>query len=166
MSLLNSKFDIVSRDNAVSYASLAQVLVSGTMTLGANGTPTPGTFPPGSLVTMNTSGQAVLAVDPSAGAGAPNKKLVFVTVDGDTDYSGSFVRKLTVLHGGVTIETDLYVAGSYQPGLPVTYGTGGNAGRIALANAANDQIIGFVGPSGLDATRGVLEVILPQGCGV
>jgi hypothetical protein len=35
-------------------------------------------------------------------------------------------------------------------------------GKIKLA-AATDQIIGAVGPAGLDAVNGVLQVIVPQG---
>lgn len=175
MSLLNSKFDIASVDNSVSLASLAQVLVSGTMSLGGNGTPVAGSFPPGAIVTMTNLGAAQL------GTTTATPQLVFVTVDGDTDYSGSFVRKLTVLHGGVTIKTDQYQATVrdgvtalvYAPGDRVTFANGKIttlANAIAAAPAgwgvATPQVIGFVGPNGLDAANGVLEVILPQGAGV
>lgn len=157
MSLLNSKFDIVSVDNPTSLASLAQVLpVDSPPALGLNGTPQPGTIPPGAIVTMNTTGKAVLATVSSA------PQLVFVTVDGNTDFSGAFVQKLTCLHGGVTIKTDQFVAGAYLPGNPVTFDTG----KIKLPSAAGQQIIGFVGPGGLNTVDGVLEVILPQGAGV
>lgn len=178
MSLLNSKFDIVSVDNVVSLASLAQVLKSGTMTLGANGTPTAGTFLPGAIVSMTAGGVAQLATTTDLTAADP--QLVFVTVDGDADYSGAFVRKLTVLHGGVTIKTDQYraldgagAAITYAPGTPLTFHSG-KVTTVANAKAAatagygipKPQLIGFVGPNGLDATEGVLEVILPQGAGV
>lgn len=155
MSYLNSKFDIVSVDNPVAIASLAQVLpVDNPPPLGVNGTPQAGTIPPGAIVVMNTSGKAVLG---STGA-VP--QLVFVTVDGNTDFSGAFVQKLTCLHGGVTIKTDQFVAGAFLPGLAVSF----NLGKIKLA-AAGEQIIGFVGPGGLDSVEGALEVILPQGAG-
>jgi hypothetical protein len=168
MSLLNSKFDIVSVDNAVSLASLAQVLTTGTMSLNTNGTPVAGTIQPGMLVMMNSSGTAVLAQSPTknpftAGGADGNPVLIFVTVDGDVDYSGAFVKKITCLHGGVTIKTDQYNAGAYVPGAPVV----ANAGKFDLATADEvKQIVGFVGPNGLDATNGVLEVILPQGAGI
>lgn len=155
MSLLNSKFDIVSVDNPVALASLAQVLpVDSPPGLGLNGTPQAGTIPPGALVVMNSSGKAVLA------STAADPQLVFITVDGNTDFSGAFVQKLTCLHGGVTVKTDQFAAGAYLPGLAVSF----NLGKIKL-RAAGEQIIGFVGPSGLDSVEGVLEVILPQGAG-
>lgn len=155
MSMLNSKFDIVSVDNPVALASLAQVLpVDSPPALGLNGTPQPGTIPPGAIVVMNSSGKAVL------GTAAADPQLVFVTVDGNMDFSGSFVQKLTCLHGGVTIKTDQFLAGAYQPGLAVSF----SAGKIKL-KVAGEQIIGFVGPGGLNSVDGVLEVILPQGAG-
>jgi uncharacterized protein YaiE (UPF0345 family) len=163
MSLLNSKFDIVSVDNPVALAALAQVLPVNSPpspSVGTNGTPTAGVIPPGAMVVLNTSGKAVLAttldltmVDPQC---------VFVTIDGNTDFSGAFVQKLTCLHGGVTIKTDQYDAGAYLPGLAVTV----NNGKIKLKSAATQQIVGFVGPNGLDAVEGVLEVMLVQGGGV
>jgi hypothetical protein len=159
MSLLNSKFDIVSVDNPVALAALAQVLpVDSPPPLGLNGTPQAGTIPPGAIVVMNSSGKAVLG---STGA---TKQLVFVTVDGNTDFSGAFVQKLTCLHGGVTIKTDQFLAGAYLPGLAVSF----SAGKVKLFDSAAlvpEQIIGFVGPGGLNSVDGILEVILPQGAG-
>lgn len=156
MSQLNSKFDIVSVDNPVALAALAQVLpVDSPPALGLNGTPQAGTIPPGAIVVMNSSGKAVL------GSTAADPQLVFVTVDGNTDFSGAFVQKLTCLHGGVTIKTDQFLAGAYLPGLPVTF----SAGKVKLKSLSGEQIIGFVGPGGLDSVEGVLEVILPQGAG-
>lgn len=155
MSMLNSKFDIVSVDNPTALAALAQVLpVDSPPALGPNGTPQAGTIPPGAIVVMNTVGKAVL------GTTAADPQLVFVTVDGNMDYSGAFVQKLTCLHGGVTIKTDQFIPGAYQPGLAVSF----SAGKVKL-RAAGEQIIGFVGPGGNNLVDGVLEVILPQGAG-
>lgn len=165
MSYLSSKFDIVSVDNPVALAALAQVLpVAGGMTLNSEGTPVPGTIPAGAIVTMDTSGNAVLAttgdVSSDVAANAMNRKLVFVTIDGNKDFSGSFVQKLTVLQGGFTMKTDQYDAGAYLPGKLVSF----NSGKVKLADAdGSDQILGAVGPNGLDAVNGVLEVIVPQG---
>lgn len=170
MSLLNSKFDIVSVDNPVALASLAQVLkVPGGMTLNSNGTPVAGTLQPGTIVTMNASGEAVAATSPEVRApgadGVPNNLpiLMFVTVDGNVDYSGAFVQKLTVLHGGVTVKTDQINGASFTPGQALT----ANAGRLEAAVLASGlQVVGFVGPAGYDAVEGVLEVVLPQGAGI
>jgi hypothetical protein len=166
MSLLNSKFDIVNVEHTIALASLAQVLPVTDVTWNANGTPIAGTIPPGAVVMMDTTGSAVLAQSPDISAA--NRKLIFITVDGNMDYSGSFVQKITVLHGGLTIETDQYTTGAYTPGLPVTFGLSGpNAGKIELmTDRATQQLLGFVGPAGLDSTRGVLQVIIPQGAGL
>ena len=165
MSLLNSKFDIVSVDNPVAVAALAQVLEVNTLPnplFNDNGTPQPGTIAPGMIVKMDTTtGKAVLATTPDISAA--HKVLPFVVIEGNTDYAGSFVQKLTVLHGGFTMKTDQYDAGAYTPGLPVTF----NAGKVALlANRATEQLLGFVGPAGLDTVNNVLEVIVPQGAGI
>ena len=163
MSILNSKFDIVSVDNPVALAALAQVLtVPGGMTLNSEGTPIAGTIAPGAIVRMDaTTGEAVLATTADVVAARLNAVMVFVAIDGNKDFSGSFVQKLTVLHGGFTMLTDQYDAGAYTPGKPVSF----NAGKIKLA-AATDQFIGVVGPAGLDAVNGVLQVIVPQGGGL
>jgi hypothetical protein len=159
MSILNSKFDIVSVDNPVALAALAQVLtVPGGMTLNSEGTPLAGTIPAGAIVTQDTDGTAILATTGDVAAARLNAKMVFVAIDGNKDFSGSFVQKLTVLQGGFTMLTDQYAAGAYGPGKPVSFA----AGKITLAGAT-DQFIGVVGPAGLDSVNGVLQVIVPQG---
>lgn len=160
MSILSSKFDIVSVDNPVALAALAQVLnVTGGMTLNGEGTPVAGTIPAGAIVRMDTTtGAAVLATTGDVAAARLNTVMVFVAIDGNKDFSGAFVQKLTVLHGGFTMLTDQFDAGAYTPGLPVSF----NAGKIKLAGAT-DQFIGVVGPAGLDVVNGVLQVIVPQG---
>jgi len=166
MSLLNSKFDIVSVDNPLALAALAQVLESPTgMTLGVNGTPVAGDIPAGAIVTINpANGKAALATTAAdATTVALNRQLAFVVIDGDTDYSGAFVKKLTVLHGGFTMETDQFdgAIGGFTAGLPVTF----DAGKIRLA-IEGEQILGFVGPNGGNTVSNVVQVIVPQGCGV
>lgn len=164
MSLLNSKFDIVSVDNPVAVAALAQVLsVTGGETFNANGTPVAGSIPAGTIVTMDhTTGFAVVGTTPDISAA--NKELPFVVIDGNMDFSGSFVQKLTVLQGGFTMETDQYDAGAYTPGLPLTWGVGA-AGKVSLmTNRVTQQLLGFV--FAYDAVNGVLTVIIPQGCGL
>jgi hypothetical protein len=164
MSILNSKFDIVSVDNPVALAALAQVLtVPGGMTLNSEGTPVAGVIPAGAIVRMDTDGTAILATTADVTTRL-NAKMVFVTIDGNKDFSGSFVQKLTVLHGGFTMLTDQYdlASGALNvPGTLVTF----KAGKVHAAGAT-DQFLGVVGPAGLDAVNGVLQVIVPQGNGI
>lgn len=160
MSILNSKFDITSVDVPVALAALAQVLrVPGGMTLNSEGTPVAGIIPAGAIVTMDTDGTAILASTGAMGTRL-NAKMVFVVIDGNKDYSGAFVQKLTVLHGGFTMQTDQFVAGAYVPGTLVSFANG----KVTVAGAT-DQFLGAVGPGGLDAVNGILEVIVPQGHG-
>lgn len=167
MSLLNSKFDIVSVDNPMALAAIAQVLkVNNPPALGVNGTPTAGVIPPGAIIEMNAAGEAVLADAVDVVAAPLNAKMAFVTLDGNKDYSGSWVQKLTVLHGGFTMLTDQFVAGAYAPGKQVSYGAGANAGKVILRTAATQPLLGVVGPGGLDTIEGVLQVIVHQGAGL
>lgn len=168
MSLLNSKFDIVSVDNPMALAAIAQVLkVNNPPALGLNGTPQPGVIPPGAIIEMNSAGEAVLAAAVDVVAAPLTAKMAFVTLDGNTDLSGAFVQKLTVLAGGFTMLTDQFVAGAYLPGLQVSYGAAGpNAGKVVLRTAATQPLLGVVGPAGLDSVNGVLQVIVPQGAGL
>lgn len=167
MSLLNSKFDIVSVDNPMALAAIAQVLkVNNPPAIGINGTPTPGVIPPGAIIEMNTAGEAVLANAVDVAAAPLTAKMAFVTLDGNTDVSGAFVQKLTVLAGGFTMLTDQFVAGAYLPGAQVSYGAGANAGKVILRTALTQPRLGVVGPAGLDTVNGVLQVIVPQGAGL
>lgn len=165
MSLLNSKFDIVSVDNPLAVAALAQVLEVNSLPnplFNTNGTALPGTIPPGAIVKMDTTtGKAVLATTPVIDAA--NKVLAFVTIDGNMDYSGAFVQKITVLHGGFTMVTDQYTTGGLFPGLPLTF----DSGKCKLlTDIVHEQLFGFVGPAGENTVDGTLQVIVPQGCGL
>ena len=165
MSLLNSKFDIQSVDNPLAVAALAQVLsVNNPPALGTNGTPQPGTIPPGAIVVMNnpTDGTAILAATaPAYTANTP--VLAFVTIDGNMDFSGSFVEKITVFAGGFTMVTDQWAStnGAFVPGAPVTFA----AGKIVAMPSPATQLIGFVGPAGYDSVAGTVQIIVPQGAG-
>lgn len=168
MSLLNSKFDIVSVDNPVAVSALAQVLdVDATLlpspVFTTNGTPSLGTIAPGMIVTMNSSGKAVLGSTGDISANPhTTKKMPFVVVDGNSDYSGGFTQKLTCLQGGFTMQTDQWTSGApatdFAPGKFVSF----NAGKIIAATATN-QFIGMVGPAGYDSVEGTVQVIVPQG---
>jgi len=166
MSILTSNFDIITHDPPESAkAGLAMVLsVYGAPAPGAGGTPTAGSIPAGSIIVMNGSGLAILADNDDATTHAP--KLMFVTIDGDQDYDGSFVHKITCVQGGIEILTPQYVSAAYSPGAMLTCGqaSGGTStiGKFR-AVAGGEQIYGVVGPLGLNATTGVLDVIIPQG---
>lgn len=161
MSLLNSKFDLVSVDNPVALAALAQVLsVSSppSPTLNANGTPVAGTIFPGAVVKMDSSGKAVLATTPDLSADP--KVLPFIAIDGNVDYSGAWTQRLTVLQGGFTMKTDQYDPDPpYVAGDALTF----SGGKLTKKVSADQQGYGWVGPEGEDTVNGVLHVIVPQG---
>jgi hypothetical protein len=165
MSILTSNFDIITHDPPENAkAGLAMVLsVYGAPAPGAGGTPTAGSIPAGSIVVMNGSGLAIPADNDDATTHAP--KLFFVTIDGDQDYDGSFVHKITCVQGGIEILTPQYVTASYAPGAMLTCGQASGTASVGKFRAvgSGEQIYGVVGPLGLDSTKLVLDVIIPQG---
>ena len=165
MSILSSKFDIVSVENAVAVAALGVVLPVAAAGLGSpafsiNGTPTAGLIPPGSIVTMDAAGAAVLGSTGDIGTNPhTTKKMFFTVIDGNTDYSGAFTNKVTCLNGGFSMITDQYTAAAFTIGAPVTV----VGGKITLPTLATQQLYGVVGPLGYDTTEGTLHVLVPQG---
>jgi len=170
MTILNSLFDVISHDpHSNAKASLMTVLdVDGFAgpyaSLPASGTPQAGDIPAGSIVVMNTSGNAVLADNDDSSTDAPC--MLFITVDGDQDYSGAFVGKLTCIQGGGEFQLDPanFVAGTYNPGDFLTCGDAGTSteGQVRAA-ASGEQIYGMVGQLGQDTSKNTLHVIIPQG---
>lgn len=170
MSLLNSQFDVISRDpHKNALAGLMVVLeVEGAQgpyyTLPAGGTPVPGVIPAGAIVVMNTSGKAVLADNDAALTNAP--QMFFITVDGDMDYDGAFVHRLTCIQGGgeFLLDTGNFVAAVYTPGDLLTCGdTATTSTGMFRAAASGEQIYGMVGPDGYDSVKGTLSIVIPQG---
>lgn len=170
MTILNSMFDIIGHDpHANARAGLLTILeVEGFAgpyaSLPASGTPQPGNIPAGSIVVMNANGNAILADNDDALTNAPS--MLFVTIDGDQDYSGAFVGKLTCIQGGAEfqLDTENFRAAAYAPGdwLTCDDATAGVAGNFR-AVAGGEQIYGMVGPLGYNATDDTLHVIIPQG---
>lgn len=166
MSILNSSFDVITHDPPEhAKAGLAMVLaVNSPPAVSGSGTPTAGVIPAGAIVIMNAAGQAIIADNNSATTNAPC--LMFVTIDGDMDLDGSFVHKVTCIQGGIEIQTPQYVAAVYNSGDMLTCGdslaTPTEVGKFRAA-ASGEQIYGIVGPLGLNATKGCLDVIIPQG---
>lgn len=162
MTILNSKFDIVNREHPIAPSALVQVFdVKNPGTIDANGTMQPGVIEPGHIVAYDSTGKADLASSPDLSAAEP--VLLWVAVDGDTDFSGRFVRRVTAMAGGITVKTDKYAAGTYTPGAPLKVVSGEFSPTTGAGDTA--QRYGYVGPAGLDAVNGVLEVIIPQSGG-
>lgn len=164
MTQLSSKFDIISHDpHPAALASQMVVLaVAGAPGPAPSGTPTPGAITAGTIVVMNASGEAIPADNDNASTDAPC--MMFVAIDGNVDYDGAFVHKITCMAGGGELEVENYVAAAYVPGEMLTCGHAGGSsiGQWRHA-AAGEQIYGVVGPQGLDAINNVLDVIVPQG---
>lgn len=172
MTQLNSLFDIVSRDpHPNARAGLMVVLdvegAIGPYGVGApyTGTPVAGNIYPGMIVVMNTSGNAIIANNDHADTNAP--QMYFTAIDGDRDFDGAFVHRITCIQGGMEIVTDLFVVdAALEPGVKLTCGddTGvpDYSGYFRIA-AAKEQIYGMVGSDGYNSTDGTLHIIIPQG---
>lgn len=167
MTLLNVAFDVVSHDpHANAKAALMVVFnVEGFAgpyaSLPASGTPQPGNIFPGAIVVMNANGNCLLADNADALTDAP--ALLFTAVDGDQDFDGAFVGKVTCLQGGMELKlgTPNYVPGAYTPGQKLTCDNT-TPGKFRVA-VATEQIYGIVGSRGLDAATSLLYVIVPAG---
>lgn len=132
--------------------------------LPASGTPIPGPIFQGAIVFMNTDGKAELADNDSADVDFPI--MLYVAIDGDQDFDGCFVHTVTCIHGGFEFFTDKYEPAGYTPGDPLSCADSGGATDYSgyfRAAEKGEQIYGFVGAKGLDATNGVLYIIIPQG---
>ena len=133
--------------------------------LPASGTPVAGDIPAGAIVAMNTNGNAVLADNDDALTNAP--AMLYVTVDGDKDYDGAFVHRLTCIQGGAeyTLDPENFVTDTYAPGDFLTCGdtTGTSVGQFRKTSGSGEQIYGMVGSDGYDSVKNTLHVIIPQG---
>ena len=166
MTILNSQFDVISRDpHKNALAGLMVVLdvknAPGPYdSLPASGTPVPGDIPAGTIVVMDSTGEAIVA----DGAVVTAPAMLFITVDGDQDYDGAFVHKLTCIQGGgeFKLDTNNFVAGTYAPGNFLTCANGADAGKFRVATTG-EQIYGMVGPDGNDTVNNTLSIIIPQG---
>ena len=175
MSILNNNFDIIGHDpHANAGGSLTTVLeVKDAPTpyddIAASGTPKPGAIFVGALVVMGTDGKAVLADQDNKAGGDSSTAfpcMVFVTTDGDKDYDGAFVHKITCIQGGAEFQLDQanFKSATYTPTQWLTFGAAGDseAGMFRVA-AAGEQLVGMVGQLGQDTTKATLHVIIPQG---
>lgn len=171
MTILNSKFDIIGRDpHSNARAGLLVVLPvyqgGATWVDPSTGSPVAGSIVAGTIVAMNDSGEAVVADNTTTRQGA-YPSLLFTTIDGDTDFDGAFVHKITCIQGGAEFKlgATANVSGtlaSFTPGKPLMVGTSATAGKWLLATS-NKQIYGYVGQDGYDSTTETVSVIVPQG---
>ena len=178
MTALESTFDIISHDpHPNARAGLMTVLdvegAIGPYGAGApyTGTPVPGSIYPGMIVVMNNAGNAEIANNnPAPPGNVAFPAMLFVAIDGDRDFDGAFVHRITCIQGGMEIVTDLYVPNpALLPGVMLTCGDDVAAppdysGYFRIA-VKGEQIYGMVGSDGIDATvtPSTLHIIIPQG---
>jgi hypothetical protein len=116
---------------------------------------------------MNSAGQAVLATSATALIGA-FPSVMFTAIDGDVDFDGALVHKITCIQGGCEFQLSIAdnLAGATSagmtPGVALGVGSAGTSGQWKVA-AQGEQIVGFVGQDGADTVKGVVNVIVPQG---
>jgi len=115
----------------------------------------PATIAAGSIVTQELSGTDTvidLATTPNTSIADPVSP--WLVMEGNDDYSGTFVEKVNAvrLGTGIVWRTDDYAAGTYTPGVAVSF----SAGQVKV-KAANEQIIGHV-LEDLTATVGVVVI--------
>lgn len=177
MTTLSSKFNFYGHDpHAAAPGSLTTVLpVQGAVGpytgAGGSGTPVAGTIFRGAIVNMDpSSGEAVIAdydiTSVIYGGATKAKTMFFVTPDGDVDFDGAYVHKITCIQGGFELVTDQFTTDpGMVPGAPLRPGgtIGGDAGMFVLADPSTDQVYGYVGKDGINTTTGLLHVIIPQG---
>jgi hypothetical protein len=170
MSILTNKFQVRSHDcHPNAQAALMVVFaieghVGPYASLPASGTPPLGVIFPGAIVVMNANGNIELGDNDDPLTHVPS--LLYTAVDGDQDYDGAFVGKVTCLQGGMELELDTgnYVAASYAKGEKLTVGhAGGSSKGQFRAAASTEQIYAVVGARGLDAATDILHVIVPAG---
>lgn len=136
MSILDAKFDILrGYPNGSALVWPFAIKKTGTPAVAVS-------MPAGKLVTQELSGAATvvdLATTPDLSSADPIE--VWLVVEGNDDYSGSYVDKIAAAKpgSGLIWETDDYAAGTYTPGTPVSF----NAGQLKV-KAANEQIVGHV----------------------
>jgi hypothetical protein len=168
MTLLNSQFDVISHDpHPNARAGLLVVLPvkdapSPYDSLPASGTPVAGDIPPGMCIAMDSDGLAVPADQDNITPPA----ILFITVDGDQDYDGAYVHKITCIQGGgeFQLDTNNFKVDTYSPGDVLTADDGGTgtAGRWRKA-VAGEAMYAIVGPDGADTQKGTLRILIPQG---
>lgn len=150
MALLNSKFDITR--GYPNGSALAEPFA-----IKKVGSPlAPKLIPQGKIVTQELqSGGTVMDVATTPNVSTNDPLQVWLVVESNDDFSGSFVGKLNaiLLGSGVIWETTDFAAGSYPPGTPVSYANG-----QVKVKAANEQIIGHVVSDDSATSKGTIRI--------
>ena len=110
----------------------------------------------GTLIALRPDGTVDVASSPVAGA---NSTPVWIVIEGNDDYSGTFLQKVVALTGTCMVKTTKFVAGSWAVGSPVTF----DDGQFALATVGL-QVVGSVMKD--DRTvDGTLTILFTSGLG-
>lgn len=147
MALLNSKFDIPrGYPNGSALAEPFLIKKTGS---------TPNAIAQGKLVTAELqSGATVMDLASTPDVSSADPIDVWLVVEGNDDYSGEYVEKIMAVKcgSGVIWETDDFTAGTYTPGVAVSF----SSGKLKV-KAANEQIIGHV-LHDFSATTGTIRI--------
>ena len=150
MALLNSKFDITR--GYPNGSALAEPFA-----IKKEGSPLePKAIAQGKIVTQELqSSETVMDLATSPDLSSADPLQVWLVVESNDDFSGTFVGKLNaiLLGSGVIWETEDFAAGSYTPGTPVSY----SGGQIKV-KATNEQIIGFVVADESATPKGTIRI--------
>lgn len=132
--------------------ALAVGTVGGAGQPDANWVYTAGTIRPGQGVQMTSAAVWELGTSPDVSAALP--KALFFVHEGDKDFTGRYVGRLTALRGLARFKTSAISGSSFSPG-DALYMSSGNF--VLKVNGDHRQIVGWVGPDGL--RNGLLDVM-------
>lgn len=117
----------------------------------------PGTIRPGQGIQMTSGGTWELGTSPLVNAALP--KPLFFVHEGDKDFSGRYLGRLTALRGLARFKTSAYSGSSFAPGDALYLSSGNFTLKV---QGDNRQIVGWVGPDGL--RNSLLDVIFEAAC--
>lgn len=131
MAILNKKFDVLRgwpNEGAIDEVWPVRI-VSGN----------PVSLPLGTIVVPQADGSVDAGTTGNVSTTAPQQ--VWLVVDGNDDYSATFVGKVNCIKGNAVVRLDPanFVAGTYNVNTPLSF----NAGKFKPA-ATNEQVIGHV----------------------
>lgn len=147
---LNSKFDVLRgypREGAIDE----------TFPVNQTSPPAYDSLPMGTVITVNSSGNAAAATTPNRSSA--NYTPTWVVIEGNDDFSGTFLEKVVCLRANAELKLDPsnLNAGSYTVGTLLTF----SAGKWQPATT-NNQIIGEVLQNNV-ATDGTIVVMYTGG---
>jgi hypothetical protein len=149
MALLNNKFDIL---RGWPSSGAFDVTFPAHVTSGVADT-----LPPGSVVSVQSDGSVALASTPDLTAA--DALPVWVVIEGNTDFSGTFLGKVVCLRGNAVFRLDAsnFAAGVYAVGTLLSF----DSGQFKVA-ATKEQVIGEVLKNDI-SVDGTLQVFFSGG---